>query len=80
MQNQVELAAGIVYLFIFSSSSSNSAVEKYTFNYTLQALIAGQKTKIDHSSINSVVYYYIDLCLFMQRLSVIYLHISAFAS
>lgn len=38
------------------------------------------RLKIDHSCINSVVYYCIDLCLFMQRLSVIYLHISASAA
>lgn len=29
--------------------------------------IAAWKTKIDRFCINSVMYYYIDLCLFMQR-------------
>ena len=78
------MRTGLVYLFISnssncSSSSSSSGAEKYTFNYTLGALIAAGRLKsiIPASMVWSITAL---ICVYLCRLSVIYLHISASAS
>lgn len=76
------MATGLVYLFISSSSncssSSSSGVEKSTFNYTLGALVAAGRLKsiIPASMVWSIAL----ICVYLCRLSVIYLYISASAS
>lgn len=78
------MATGLVYLFISSSSNcssstSSSGVEKSTFNYTLGALIAAGRLKsiIPASMVWSITAL---ICVYLCRLSVIYLYISASAS